>query len=152
MNHSLKSLSRLGCTAISSQCSGLSRPFHSSCPLERRTKISYYQKYRWLRLVQIHKQRAKHPWIPRENPTGLQIKDHWVEFPEMVPEFIVPDLTDFSLKPYVEWNAEMVYTPEMTSKRLFDATYGEKVRELISDAKEPLSAEKIDLNEIKKQL
>ena len=70
----------------------------------------------------------------------------------MAPEFIVPDLEDFALKPYVDWTAKVANTPEMDSRRLFDATYGEQVRQLMSEAKEPLSAEEIDLKEIKKQL
>lgn len=148
MNRSLVSLSRLSTIfSTPTTCS-----LHTSSPLERRTKIGFQTKYRWLRLVQIHKQRAMHPWIPRENPTGLEIEGQFVEFPEMVPEFIVPDLKDFSLKPYVDWTAEMVHTPEMDSLRLFEATYGEKVRELMSEAEEPLSSEKIDLEEIKKEL
>ena len=73
--------------------------------------------------------------------------------PEMVPELIVPDLTDckvnrtkispckkkeysvfllFQLKPYVSYRVEDIVTPPMTPEELFGAVY---VRKIAADFK-----------------
>ncbi|XP_064617300.1 uncharacterized protein LOC135481403 [Liolophura sinensis] len=49
--------------------------------------------------------------------------------PEMVPEFIVPDLTDFELKPYVSYRVPEVTQSKLTARNLFDACYAEKLAE-----------------------
>ncbi|XP_046382872.1 39S ribosomal protein L41, mitochondrial [Ischnura elegans] len=47
--------------------------------------------------------------------------------PEMIPELIVPNLSDCKLKPYVSYRAPDVYQTEFTAKDLFDAVYGSKI-------------------------
>ena len=49
------------------------------------------------------------------------------EIPEMIPELIVPDLTDFHLKPYVSYATKEVYQEELTSKDLFNVIYAKKI-------------------------
>ncbi|ESP00217.1 hypothetical protein LOTGIDRAFT_173377 [Lottia gigantea] len=50
--------------------------------------------------------------------------------PEMVPEFIVPDLTDFKLKPYISYRSESVKQDKITAKKLFHLCYADKVKEI----------------------
>lgn len=47
--------------------------------------------------------------------------------PEMVPELIVPDLTDCQLRPYVSYRAAEVCQGTFTARDLFDAVYSEQV-------------------------
>ncbi|XP_026481010.1 39S ribosomal protein L41, mitochondrial [Ctenocephalides felis] len=61
--------------------------------------------------------------------TGYTINGKYVEIPELIPELIVPDLTDFKLKPYVSYKTPEVYQTKFTSKDLFDAVYSKKIIE-----------------------
>lgn len=45
----------------------------------------------------------------------------------MTPEIIVPDLTDFKLKPYVSYRSLDVYQDAFTSEDLFYAVYASKI-------------------------
>ena len=58
---------------------------------------------------------------------GYNLNGRFVKVPEMIPELIVPDLTDCKLKPYVSYKAEDVIQSEFTSQQLFDAIYGKKI-------------------------
>ncbi|XP_074652728.1 large ribosomal subunit protein mL41-like [Tubulanus polymorphus] len=79
-------------------------------------------------------------------PTGyLDDNGKWQEVPEMVPEFIVPDLSDFKLKPYVPYNAPEVVQSEFTAKNLFDATIAKEIKEQFRKGK-------ISIDEIKSQI
>ncbi|KAK6173702.1 hypothetical protein SNE40_017108 [Patella caerulea] len=62
-------------------------------------------------------------------PTGIIEKatGKFVKVPEMIPEFIVPDLTDFPLKPYVSYKATEITQTEFTAKDLFDACYAGEI-------------------------
>lgn len=60
-------------------------------------------------------------------PIGYKVGDTFVTVSEMIPELIVPDLTDFKLKPYVSYRAPDVIQSEFTPKDLFDAVYSEKI-------------------------
>ncbi|KAM3910810.1 large ribosomal subunit protein mL41 [Leptodactylus fuscus] len=46
----------------------------------------------------------------------------FVKVKEMVPEFIVPDLTGFKLRPYVSYKVPAVTEEQMTAKKLFMET------------------------------
>ncbi|KAI0222235.1 hypothetical protein LSAT2_026520 [Lamellibrachia satsuma] len=59
----------------------------------------------------------------------------FVFVPEMVPEFIVPDLTHFKLKPYVSYKVTDVTQTEFTAKDLFDAIYGQELVKKCHDGK-----------------
>lgn len=60
---------------------------------------------------------------------GYWFRKKFVYVAEMEPELIVPDLTDFKLKPYVSHKTEEVYTKPFTAKDLFDRVYSTKVEE-----------------------
>ncbi|PSN42105.1 39S ribosomal protein L41 [Blattella germanica] len=60
-------------------------------------------------------------------PIGVKINNEFVTIPEMVPELVVPDLTDFKLKPYVSYRVADVVQSTFTPKDLFDAVYSEKI-------------------------
>jgi len=51
---------------------------------------------------------------------------------EMIPEFVVPDLKDFKLKPYVSYRVPDVKQSEFTAQDLFDGTYA---KELVDEFK-----------------
>lgn len=58
---------------------------------------------------------------------GYFLDGRFVPVPEMIPELIVPDLTDCELKPYVSYKAEDVIQSEFTAQQLFDAVYSKKI-------------------------
>ncbi|GLV35838.1 mitochondrial ribosomal protein L41 [Carabus blaptoides fortunei] len=58
---------------------------------------------------------------------GYEIDGKFVTVPEMIPQFIVPDLKNCELKPYVSYRAPDVIQTEFTAKDLFDAVYGKKI-------------------------
>nr|ACO11863.1 39S ribosomal protein L41, mitochondrial precursor [Lepeophtheirus salmonis] len=87
--------------------------------------------------------------------TGIRHEIGWEYIPEMRPELVVPDLTDFKLKPYVSYRAKNVVQEELTPKDLFNAVYGSKiVNDFKSDklnedgsSLEPSSYEKMTIHE-----
>lgn len=75
-----------------------------------------------------------HPEIPVETwgvRETTMIDDHGnkYEVPEMIPELIVPDLTDFPLKPYVSYRTADFTQSEFTAEDLFNAVYSNKIVE-----------------------
>ncbi|KAM5146425.1 large ribosomal subunit protein mL41 [Mantella aurantiaca] len=55
--------------------------------------------------------------------TGYLTRSHkFIKVKEMVPQFIVPDLTGFKLKPYVSYKAPPGTEEEMTAEKLFMET------------------------------
>lgn len=50
-----------------------------------------------------------------------------VEEPELIPDMIVPDLTDFKLKPYVSYRTSEFTQSEFTAEDLFNAVYSNKI-------------------------
>ncbi|XP_073455922.1 large ribosomal subunit protein mL41 [Aquarana catesbeiana] len=55
--------------------------------------------------------------------TGYLTSNHkFVKVKEMVPQFIVPDLTGFKLRPYVSYKAPPGEEEEMTAEKLFMET------------------------------
>lgn len=73
-----------------------------------------------------------HPRIPLQTygARSTTVYDKYgniVEVPEKIPEFIVPDLKDFPLKPYVSYRASDFQQSEFTAEDLFDAVYSNKV-------------------------
>lgn len=53
----------------------------------------------------------------------------------MIPELIVPDLTDFQLKPYVSHRCNGIDQSEFTAKQLFEAVYSKKISDDFNDNK-----------------
>ncbi|XP_059609068.1 large ribosomal subunit protein mL41 [Phlebotomus argentipes] len=60
---------------------------------------------------------------------GEVVDNVFVMRPEMIPELIVPDLTDCKLKPYVSYKTQDVVQSEFTSEDLFKAVYSKKILE-----------------------
>lgn len=61
-------------------------------------------------------------------PTGVvQQGGYSEEIPEMTPELVVPDLTDFKLKPYVSYRTKEIFQEPFTAKDLFNVVYGRKI-------------------------
>lgn len=54
---------------------------------------------------------------------------NFVYVDEMEPELIVPDLTDFKLKPYVSYDATDIRQGEFSPGDLFNATYAKSIVE-----------------------
>lgn len=96
-------------------------------------KFPVYNK----RGTQDYREHRKEPdWDLGVRQTGHRPQEgrrRFVPIPEMVPEIIVPDLTDFKLKPYVSYRVPDVVQSEFTPEDLFDACYADKV---IKDFKE----------------
>lgn len=65
-------------------------------------------------------------WGARET-TIIDENGHKVEVPEMIPEMIVPDLSDFKLKPYVSYRTTDFTQSEFTAEDLFNAIYSNKI-------------------------
>merc|ERR1719187_2614495 len=59
--------------------------------------------------------------------TGVRHEAYWEHVPEMVPELVVPDLSDTELKPYVSYKTKDIYQEELTAKDLFNVIYGQKI-------------------------
>lgn len=73
-----------------------------------------------------------HPDIPVDlrgvRLTGYtDSKGRYVEVPEKIPQLIVPDLTDFELKPYVSYRTPNIVQSEFTTEDLFTAVYAKKI-------------------------
>ncbi|XP_052062605.1 39S ribosomal protein L41, mitochondrial-like [Mytilus californianus] len=66
---------------------------------------------------------------------------------EMIPEFIVPDLTDFKLGPYVPYKSPSIESEASTPEQLFEALYVDKVLEEFKEGK--ITAD-MDLEDIEK--
>lgn len=73
-----------------------------------------------------------HPGIPLET-YGVRdtfVRDEHgnkIEVSEMIAELIVPDLTDFKLKPYVSYRTSEFTQSEFTADDLFNAVYSNKI-------------------------
>ncbi|XP_053329803.1 39S ribosomal protein L41, mitochondrial [Spea bombifrons] len=57
----------------------------------------------------------------------------FIKVREMIPEFVVPDLTGFKLKPYVSYKAPPGSEEPMTAKRLFTETVAGQIEKDIKD-------------------
>lgn len=76
------------------------------------------------------------PWYKRfEVGRYYKLEHHAASesVPEMVPQLVVPDLTDCDLKPYVSYRTTDIYQEPFTSQDLFNIVYGKKI---LSDYKE----------------
>ncbi|KAH9514975.1 39S ribosomal protein L41, mitochondrial [Bulinus truncatus] len=64
-------------------------------------------------------------------PTGIvhRVTKEYIHVPEMVPEFIVPDLTGFELKPYVSYKAKEINQAPLTPLEIFNAVYAPKLED-----------------------
>lgn len=61
------------------------------------------------------------------HPTMVDDHGNTVVVPELIPDMIVPDLTDFELKPYVSYRMKPFTQTRFTPDDLFYAIYSEKI-------------------------
>jgi len=80
---------------------------------------------------------------------GYFLKGRFRVIPEMVPEFIVPDLTDCKMKPYVSYKVGEFTQNELTPAELFKATYAKEILEKFHEGK--LDVEKLKPGDILKE-
>ncbi|XP_059154207.1 uncharacterized protein LOC131939742 [Physella acuta] len=67
--------------------------------------------------------RAGKGWEPLHRVTKK-----YIHVPEMVPEFVVPDLTGFELKPYVSYKAREITQLPLTPQDIFKNVYAEEIK------------------------
>ncbi|CAL8110907.1 unnamed protein product [Orchesella dallaii] len=103
---------------------------------KRNVRKFFLGNKRGTKLFRRDQAKGKTPWAPiysEVKPTGFMYDDVWHNVPEMIPEIIVPDLTDCKLKPYVSYKTADIYQTEFTAENLFEAVYKSKI---IQDFKE----------------
>ncbi|KAK4886104.1 hypothetical protein RN001_002375 [Aquatica leii] len=67
---------------------------------------------------------------------GYTMNETFITIPEMIPNIIVPDLTNFKLKPYVSYRAPDVVQSEFIPKDLFNVVYAQKIMDDFKQALE----------------
>ncbi|XP_076438541.1 large ribosomal subunit protein mL41-like [Babylonia areolata] len=79
----------------------------------------------------------KHLAVHNVQPTGFydKKKGAFRNVPEMIPNFVVPDLTGFPLKPYVSYKVKDIHQSKMTARDLFQATYATEITRDVKDGK-----------------
>ncbi|KAH9367847.1 hypothetical protein HPB48_003108 [Haemaphysalis longicornis] len=117
MNSSLKqaasvALSQIRCLSTTGPCAG-KRNFRKF-PVHN-IRGTFSDRARKDRVIETYGLRP-----PRVAPRGPPI-------PEMIPELVVPDLTDCQLRPYVSYRAPEVTQGPFTARDLFDACYSEAI-------------------------
>jgi len=93
-------------------------------------------------LVELLPEKVHPPTSVRHALTGEEI-----HVPEMVPELIVPDLTDFMLKPYVSYKVKEIEQKPLTPKKLFEAVYAQQVADDYNERKIRIEGNKIVLKD-----
>ncbi|KAF7989430.1 hypothetical protein HCN44_008104 [Aphidius gifuensis] len=97
---------------------------------------------------------APHPDIPIDKrgtrDVGYVDGEHFKIIPEMIPELIVPNLKDCTLKPYVSYRSINVVQSEFTAKDLFNAIYVEKIHKDYEAGKLTEDGQPIEPNEFEK--
>ncbi|BFZ14326.1 hypothetical protein BsWGS_17364 [Bradybaena similaris] len=70
-------------------------------------------------------------------PTGIynKVTNEYIHVPEMVPEFVVPDLTGFELKPYVSYKAKEINQSALTPQDIFNAVYARDIEDDFREGK-----------------
>ncbi|XP_067676949.1 large ribosomal subunit protein mL41-like [Haliotis asinina] len=101
-------------------------------PFDRRFPVTAKHVNRYVKggSVEMEKAVAKHV-VP---PTGFHDPQlgRYRNVPEMIPEFVVPDLTDFKLKPYVSYKVTDITQTKFTAKDLFHACYANDIADKFS--------------------
>lgn len=122
------------------------------------SKISYSYNKRGTRIFKKERH-LSNPDIPIDKrgvrDVGIVNNGSFMKIPEMIPELIVPDLTDCKFKPYVTYKTKEVVQSEFTSQDLFNAVYAQKIIEdfkndkLLEDgsSKEPSKNEQLTAEE-----
>lgn len=62
-------------------------------------------------------------------PTGMKLSSNkYIAIRQMIPEFVVPDLEAFKLRPYVSYRAQNGTEPPLTAQSLFDEAVAPQIR------------------------
>lgn len=62
-------------------------------------------------------------------PAGRKLHSgKFVSVPEMIPEFVVPSLKEFKLKPYVSYRSPRGTEPPLTVQRLFEEAVAPQIK------------------------
>ncbi|KAM3868045.1 large ribosomal subunit protein mL41 [Diretmus argenteus] len=62
-------------------------------------------------------------------PTGLKLSSRkFISIRAMIPEFVVPDLEEFKLKPYVSYRTPRGTEPPLTAESLFAEVVGPQIQ------------------------
>jgi len=114
--------------------------FHTTVPTpgKRNFRKFHLGNKRGTRIFRRKRNAGEYPDIPVETavkPNGFLYGTQYHVVPEMVPEFIVPDLTDFYLKPYVSYRAGDSYQDEFTARDLYQHVYFGKLETDFKDGK-----------------
>ncbi|GFO07995.1 39S ribosomal protein l41, mitochondrial [Plakobranchus ocellatus] len=82
-------------------------------------------------------------------PTGVyhKLTGEYIHVPEMVPEFVVPDLTGFELKPYVSYRAKEIKQAPLTPKDIFNSVYAENIEDNYRKGTVKVEGERIKLSD-----
>jgi len=97
---------------------------------KRNVRKFFLGNKRGTKLFRRDQAKGKTPWAPiytEVKPTGFSYDGVWHHVPEMIPDIIVPDLTDCALKPYVSHKTADIYQTEFTPENLFEAVYKSKI-------------------------
>lgn len=110
-----------------------SRSITTSAPLAGKRNFRKFLLYnkRGTRLFKQQRITQPDPDLPIDKrgvrDTGYHLNGKFIEFPEMIPQIVVPDLTGCQLKPYVSYKTPEVIQSEFTSQDLFNAVYSAKI-------------------------
>lgn len=62
-------------------------------------------------------------------PTGIHLSSNkFISIRQMIPEFVVPNLEGFKLRPYVSYRATRGTEPPVTAQSLFDEAVAPQIR------------------------
>ncbi|CAG0915386.1 unnamed protein product, partial [Notodromas monacha] len=120
--------------------SGFIRSFHTcavNCGKRNIRKFPFYNKAgtRAFKEKQMTSERqflVDHLGV---RPVGEMVNGRLRIIPEMVPELVVPDLSNCDLKPYVSYRAPEVTNAEFTARDLFATVYSDKIIEDFREGK-----------------
>lgn len=83
---------------------------------------------------ELYEELSRAPHLPQK--PGYYTRDgDFVFVKEMIPEFVVPDLTDFKLKPYVSYKVSDVTKSKFTARHLFNSTYAKIITDDFNSGK-----------------
>lgn len=111
----------------------IKRTISTSSPLAGKRNFRKFLLYnkRGTRIFKQQQAANPDPELPIDKrgvrDTGYKLNGKYVEFAEMIPQLVVPDLTGCQLKPYVSYKTPEVVQSEFTSQDLFNAVYSQKI-------------------------
>lgn len=92
----------------------------------KHTPSSFFEK-ELAHPVCMDSMRQRYPGYWINDYSRKRVRKVLVKVPEMEPQLMVPDLTDFQLKPYVSYRAPVVEQTEFTARALFNTVYAKEI-------------------------